>query len=458
MISKSDSNLKFVNHACYFVETEKSILICDPWLEGLAFNNGWSLLDNTTSNKEIIQDLISSKKNIFIWFSHEHSDHFSTSFINEFYRLFSSFTVIFQFTLDKRIIKFLDSKNIPSIEAHNGRKIILDSKLSIFVWSHKNGDSFSLVKFKKKAILNLNDCIVDSKKEAKKISSEIKKKSKTIDFLFTQFGYANWIGNKEHQKIRLKAATEKLNRILLQNQYFSPNIIIPFASYINFCDEENFYLNEQQNTPSQVKNSFLLKSIRGKILFLKPRDVINLEKFNKESKDFEILTSKAIEHWEKLFLSIKPIELKKDIVKLDILKKEANKYLNSINKNFLFLPAFLEMFKLLKPVCIYVKDLDMQINFSYLKNFKKSTTQIWDVRLNSEVLFNSLKYEYGFNTLKVNGKFEVNNMSSYKNFIYFFYFQDLFKENITFKNPLNLLKKIMQIAIVYIKNAVSFRI
>ena len=62
----------------------------------------------------------------------------------------------------------------------------------------------------------------------------------------------------------------------------------------------------------------------------------------------------------------------------------------------------------------------------------------WDIKTNSQELYHSLKYEYGFNTLNVNGKFEVNSFKSYKNFVYFFYFQDLIKQNITFKNPFNL--------------------
>ena len=56
--------------------------------------------------------------------------------------------------------------------------------------------------------------------------------------------------------MRLKAAEEK-NRILLQDKYLLPKIIIPFASFITLCDKNNFYLNEQQNTPRKIKNSSL---------------------------------------------------------------------------------------------------------------------------------------------------------------------------------------------------------
>ncbi len=453
-----DGKLKFINHACYSIESENSILITDPWLEGLAFNNGWNLLDKSSSNEQTIKELISSGKKIFVWYSHEHSDHFSISFLRESIKSIKNFTVIYQTTLDKRLINYLKSKGISAIEATTGKEIVLDSQLSIYIWPHKNGDSFSLLSYKNLKILNLNDCIIDDKKEALKISNKINKISNNLDILFTQFGYANWIGNKEDKEIRSKAANEKITRILLQNNFLNPEFIIPFASFISFCDKENFYLNRQQNTPKKVKNSFLLNSLKNKIIFLKPQDEINLNKDMKDIRKMEFLSNKAIDHWENLFNIAKPQKFEKNIIQLNILKKESEKFIQLINKNFLFLPAFLELLQLIRPVCIYIKDIDKKIYFSYLKNLKISKKEPWDIKVNSEVLHYSLKHEYGFNTLRVNGKFEVRNMNDYKNFIYFVYFQDLIKENITFKKPINLLKKIMQVGIIFIKNIVSFRI
>lgn len=458
MLLDQDGKLKFINHACYSIESNKTILISDPWLEGLAFDNGWELLDKSSSNKNTIKELIKSGKKIYIWYSHEHSDHFSISFLIESYKSIANLTVIFQTTLDKRVINYLNSKKIPYIEAYDGNEIVLDSQLSIYIWSHKNGDSYSLISFKKFKILNLNDCIVNTKREAINISNKINKITKNIDFLFTQFGYANWIGNIEHKEIRSKAAQEKIIRIILQNNYLLPKIIIPFASFISFCSEENFYLNEQQNTPKILKNSFILKSIMNKIIFLKPDDYINLNNDLDDFKKLELLSKNAICHWEKLFNSAKPHRLNNNHIEYDVLKKESKKFLKKVNKNFLFLPACLEFLKIIRPVCIVLNDINKIICFSYIGNIKTLKEASWDIKVNSEVLYHSLKYEYGFNTLKVNGKFKVKTMHSYKNFVYFFYFQDLLKENITFKNPINLLKKIMQVSIIFIKNIVSFRI
>ena len=452
-----DGKLKFINHACYSIESDKTILISDPWLEGLAFNNGWELLDKTSSNKKTLKELLNSGKKIFIWYSHEHSDHFSISFLIDSYKSIKNLTVIFQTTLDKRVINYLNGKKIPFIEAVDGNEIVLDSQLSIYIWSHKNGDSYSLISFKKLKILNLNDCIVNNKREAKNISIKISKITKNIDFLFTQFGYANWIGNIEHKEIRSKAAHEKIIRIQLQNNYLLPKIIIPFASFISFCSEENFYLNEQQNTPKRLKNSLLLKSIINKIIFLKPDDCINLNNDFVNLEKLELLSENAISHWEKLFTSAKPNKVKNNFIEYDILKKESKKFLKKVNKKFLFLPACLEFLKIIRPVCIFIKDINKKIYFSYIGNIKPLKEESWDIKINSEVLYHSLKYEYGFNTLKVNGKFKVKTMHSYKNFVYFFYFQDLIKEDITFKNPFNLLKKIILVSIIFIKNIVSFR-
>ena len=118
----------------------------------------------------------------------------------------------------------------------------------------------------------------------------------------------------------------------------------------------------------------------------------------------------------------------------------------------------LEFLRLIKPVSIYIKDIEKKFRYSYLTNLIILDDGEWDIKTNSDNLLYSLRYEYGFNTLRVNGKFEVSNMNSYLNFVYFYYFQDLYKESITFKNPLNLLKKIFQISIIFIKNILSFKI
>ena len=120
---------------------------------GIINNNKITDLTGKVSNSNTLKDLINSGKKIYIWYSHEHSDHFSISFLIESYKSIENLTVIFQNTLDKRVINYLESKKIPFIEAYDGKEIVLDSQLSIYIWSHKNGDSYSLISFKQFKIL-----------------------------------------------------------------------------------------------------------------------------------------------------------------------------------------------------------------------------------------------------------------------------------------------------------------
>ena len=77
----SRNTLTFVNHACFQVRSDSALLLVDPWLEGPVFNNGWSLVDQSTSNAAMVEELNHAGVPVYIWFSHEHPDHFSISFI-----------------------------------------------------------------------------------------------------------------------------------------------------------------------------------------------------------------------------------------------------------------------------------------------------------------------------------------------------------------------------------------
>ena len=49
------NKIRFLNHACFLLESKNSILLIDPWLQGLAFDSGWALIDQSTSNTEVIE-------------------------------------------------------------------------------------------------------------------------------------------------------------------------------------------------------------------------------------------------------------------------------------------------------------------------------------------------------------------------------------------------------------------
>jgi len=288
------------------VESTNSILIIDPYIEGLAFDNSWALLDKSTSNKEIVEYLTTQKKNIFIWYSHEHSDHFSVSFINALKKMKVDVTVLFQKTKDQRVISFAKKLGFKVIESNNKAQKI-DSNLFNVVWPYGRHDSYSLLKVEDISILNINDCMIRSKSDVSKVKDNVFKYTDKIDILFTQFGYANWIGNKENKIIRKNAAKHKLERIALQAKVLNPKSIVPFASFVYFCHKDNFYLNDEQNNTVSLRQNKSLKKYSNKIYFMKPSDSIKLIK-NKISVSLANSSFNAEMHWENSYKKRKKID------------------------------------------------------------------------------------------------------------------------------------------------------
>ena len=71
IMGKNDNiKIRFINHACLIVETDKFKFATDPWTIGPAFNTGWCL--KSQSKIDWIEELNSCT---FIYISHNHSDH-----------------------------------------------------------------------------------------------------------------------------------------------------------------------------------------------------------------------------------------------------------------------------------------------------------------------------------------------------------------------------------------------
>ena len=434
--------LKFINHASYIVETSNAILLHDPWLEGNAFNNGWSLLSKEISNQNLISYLLSSKKYINIWISHEHSDHFSISFIKSLKAKEINCKFFYHQTTDKRVIKYLRENNFKVIECKDGKEYRIDKEFYLYVYYYKEGDSFCFLKTNKKNILNINDCVIEDEKQARRVLSCLPKNTNT-DILLTQFGYASWIGRPEDIELRKKSADEKFSRISLIENVFKPEVIIPFASFIYFCKQDNFYLNDQQNFPKNLRESLTLKNIQNKINFMKPNQEIKID--DNVLNTLQIKTKDAEEYWNSYKYKINDDHKIKytieDTVKEQDLINIGNKYISNVRYHTLGMVCVLEFFKLLdlKPIFINVYDLKINLCFSYLKGIRIKKTDKTNMSIHSSELAFILKNEFGWNTLHVSGAFRSPN-NEVKLINNFFRWQDLIKNGFSFKNPFYIFK------------------
>ena len=431
--------LKFLNHASYFLESDKSILLFDPWYEGGAFNNGWNLYYQDISNKEIINYLKASTKQIFIWISHEHSDHFNIPFIKELKNHSIKIRFLFHKTYDRRVINYLKRLNFEVSELINGNSFFIDSYIKIKTWRFSRLDSFCLTNFGKINILNLNDCVVKTKNEANLIGKKIFNYCNNIDILFTQFGYADWVGRPKDYKERKNAAKEKLNRIYIQAKILNPKIIIPFASFIYFSKEDNYYLNSTQNGINEIRKSSILNNLQRKIIFMKPRQLINLDENYK--KNLQKNNSKSELFWSHLIKKVKQKDIKiitSKSIDFKTIKIEGGKYIKRINKETFYISYLSELLNQLniKKLKINIYDIEKSFSLSYVDGFEeiKNNQNRYDLKIHSNEINYIFKNDFGWNTVNISGALRVNTKKLDK-ITSFFLWQDSIKNGFSYKRP-----------------------
>ena len=438
------NNLYFINHASFAIEKDDELLLIDPWFEGAAFYNGWSLLDTETSNIKVIDWLKKLNKKIYIWYSHEHSDHLSISFLKNLKQCGLKPLIIYQETLDGRVASFLKKQGFDVIEAKNGKEVLISPTLSITTWLHKGGDSFCLINSCGINLLNLNDCVIKTNQEALAIKQKISNITPKIDILMTQFGYANWAGNEDDTQSRIELASHKFDRIMTQEFALNPSVIIPFASFVYFCHTENFYLNNEQNTPKTLRKYNNLSSIQSKIFFMKYWDSISLNQPHAIANQLSLISEEAETHWTQLKEKASPINFETKTYELGELKRVFNQYRRKLSLNFLLLPQLFELLCIIKPIRIFITDLNSTIKLSYISGFKTIDNKHWQISLSSDVYIFSLKNDYGFNTTHVNGRFRIKNIIEEVEIFRFSSPQEFYKRGFGVSHPITSTKTLLK--------------
>ena len=427
------AKIKFINHAGILISSKTINLLVDPWTRGGAFNDSWSLVSKSGN--------INYKKLTHVWISHEHPDHFSVYDVKKIIKLNSKVIFIFQYTKDKRLISFIEKLGGITVERKNNELYFFNDHDYIRIINCGSIDSLSIIKIDNKVIVNMNDCIVGN--EIRKLTNAIS--SLKVNCLLTQFGYASFISNKDKKIERRKAAEIKLSQIEEQINFFQPEYVIPFASFIYFSHKENFYMNKQQNTLEKVRDTIVKKGAIPIILY--PNDIFSFTK-----KDI----SKAIKSYKYDFKNIKPKNYNKKVA-INILIHKANLYLDRMKKfhgyyvyTYLNLISNLYIFlgrNKFNKIILFISDLSIKVEFSYLHglNIISSHTKP-DISLSSQSLEYIFDFDWGMDSLIVNARFEISNNMSKTLLQRIFLLGNLKSRGISLKrNPLALFNKYSRI-------------
>src|SRR5687768_7754623 len=149
-------DIEFVNHASFITRSAGVSLICDPWLEGTAFNDGWALISPTRFAYEDFSRVT------HIWFSHEHPDHFAPQNLRKIHEATRrNIRVLYQKTDDRKVVNYCAKFGFRDVdELPFGRWVDLAPDFAVLCGPAPQGDSWIAIRSAGRTLLNLNDCAI----------------------------------------------------------------------------------------------------------------------------------------------------------------------------------------------------------------------------------------------------------------------------------------------------------
>ena len=392
-------NITFINHASVLISDGKDSVLTDPWYDGDILNNGWRLL--YCNDRSYISKVLD--KTSYIWISHEHPDHFSIKFFNDYKeKIFKNkITLLFQKTKDRRVVNFLNLKGFKVIELSENENFYVNDNFNIHIKRFGFYDSALIANIGDKKIINLNDCVFENKKELYKFASY----EGRADILLTQFSYAAWKGGIKNRNWRVKAATEKISRIIDQAQALKSKSVIPFASFNYFSNVENFYMNDSINTPQIVREKIEDKKLPFKLVIMQPGEIQDISNMKQQNSSL-LFWNKQYDHINN-FPKYSYEKISYDELKLNFFKYQKNIFKNN-SKWFMQLVSMIPFLNIFKKINIYLHDLNKTISLSIFEGINISNNENkYHVKMHSNSLNFIFKNEFGYDTLTANGNFET---------------------------------------------------
>jgi hypothetical protein len=253
--------------------------------------------------------------------------------------------------------------------------------------------------------------------------------------MFTQFGYANWVGNPDDPARHRAAAAEKIERIALQIDAFAPALVMPFASFVYFSAAENAYMNAEQNAPHVVSGAPGLAAYAHRMRFLKPGDTVDLAADSPAS--LLPMHERAVAHWRGLIEAGFRLLPAQPPATLADVQAAFSTYRATMNTNLKGLPRLFEWTGRIAPLTIHLADLGGTLRLSYRQGVTElAADAAWDVALTSSNAIFLFKNEYGFDTTQVNGRFRVAHGEATRVFSRFFLPQRMGKNGYDRRHPL----------------------
>lgn len=387
--------IRFVNHACVVFERAGVSLICDPWLYGSAFNHGWDLVCESPLAARELGEIRN------IWFSHEHPDHFSPRVLMDVPEaLRPGITVYYSASRSPKLLRFCEALGYRTRSLIDGERQAVSPGLTITCYAVPLYDSALLVEADGRRALNLNDAVVESRRDL----ARLRRKVGRIDVLLTQFSYAAWRGNPDAVAMRQRDAQEKLRTLGLQVAGLAPRYTMPFASMAYFSHAENAFMNDATVKPWEALPAIQAGGSTPRLLYPGDTWEVGAEHDN----------GPPIASYRQSYAALGEREPRRSAV-VDLLALQASGRRCIERTRKARGARLMSLFdaglrRTVGHIQIHLWDLGVDVRFSFEEGvvLLERRSAAYDLSMGSDSLQFLLEHPWGIDTLTVNGRFRAD--------------------------------------------------
>lgn len=277
--------------------------------------------------------------------------------------------------------------------------VSLSSGFEILCGTQGLMDSWLIVRAGK-TLVNFNDCLTQPRDLA-----DIRSFVPEPDVLLTQFSYASWVGNPDDVVAHRREAQTKYKEMETQIRTLRPVAVIPCASFVWFSHDENSYMNASANRADDVHRFLEGLGVRGVVLYPGDRWEVGGVHDNGASlarylQDYASLPTRQLTTSPQVPLP-SLIEAQKAFFR---------KAFHRNNRWLLYL---------MPTSAVLVEDLGLCLELSFRHTFCE-TQRAPDIIISSDSLNYCLNFDWGGNTLEVNGRYRVPGSGRQRRFFNYF--------------------------------------
>lgn len=252
------AQITWVNHASFVYDDGHARILCDPWIEGRTFYNGWDLLAPTAMTFDDFADIT------HIWISHEHPDHLSPPNLARIPAdVRARISLLYQTAPVRRVAKYLSSLGFKEVTELQPDWYRLSSATEIFCGacrSSTSDDSYLAIRSGDATVLNLNDCVPPDFEAIRHCIGK-------IDVLLAQFSFACWTGNRDQPEKRAQASEMATASFLRSVRAIGAPFVIPAASFSWFCNTENSWMNQAARHVGEIAEDLTREGMTPVVLY-----------------------------------------------------------------------------------------------------------------------------------------------------------------------------------------------